>query len=738
MPRIQPLLLAATICLAAFTGPDTTAKKPAPPPPTVRDLPMNYSFCGPIGAVALNPYNHQHIVVASEMGGLFESKNTGANWTHLSSFKNYLVNDIVLTPAAGGFELWAATSESFRQVPGVFLWKRSVSGNWSQVTLAGTSSSLPAYGSGNTYRVLQHVYTGDMYACGDFGIAIKKAAESSFKTYTLPGAPSVFSIEVMQNGTIIAGTLLGIQVGVPGRFGFTWTLKPLTPKYTGAGDRFALATDATRSIVFAAGPDARNTNFQLWMSADTGSTWQLFRTQPATVVGNAGGLVTINPRYDFTAKELTIYFSNRYEVNYAKGSGATIAAAAAAMRSNASLVWKGKLNSANIAHDDTRHVAMLTQAMAKPKMMITSDGGIHVADITGKEPERFTWNTVGTSSGLKNSEVVTITGDRTNVYFSTWHTGFGATTDGFATWSSGASAALRIFGGEGYVVSMRGQDDLIAPSVMVGPDLKFSKKIFGLDTRDETPWNGPSGNVVSAWGPTFISTTTWIQDGVRAPTATSTPWAISTNNGSSWTNLPSTTGLRFGRACISRTNPTSPSMVYTVGLTSSGGIQLGQLSGFSTPASASWRLAAQTNLAGGVALMGSLNYSTPVFAVNPFNAAEILAIERNTGKLKKSTNNGDNWTELTSFTRAYTGSSGPNLLSNNGIAAVWCIAYCPSDPQKILAGTVTEGMYYSSDGGSTWTNLNNPGILAPTGIYWHNSRTVYVSTYGRGIFEITI
>lgn len=732
MPGQYHLLAATTLFLLSFTGADTE-KKPQPPP-TVRDIPMNYPFCGPIGAVALNPFNHQHMVVASEMGGLFETNNTGSSWRHLGNFNHHLVNDVLFTQAPGGFELWAVTSECFKQVPGAFIWKRAVNGSWSQATL-GTQ---PLFGQGNAYRIIQQASSGDIYACGDFGIMVKRSWSNSFSRIAVTGNPSVFAVEVLQNGTILAGTAFGVMVGTPGRTSYIWAISSNTPKFLSAGDRFSLVTDVTRNIAFAAGPNTAGTNFQLWTSTDGGTRWQAFNTQPAPVVNNAGGLVTINPRYDFAAKKLTIYFSNRYEVNYAVGNGNTIGEAVNSMQASRTLEWKGKINSSTIAHDDTRHVLFLTLSQVTPKMMITSDGGIHTAEIRGTEPERYTWSTTSTASGLKNAEVTTITGDGTNIYFATWHTGFGASVDRFSTWSSGASAALKIFGGEGYVVSMRGQDNISAANIMVGPQLKFSKKIFGLDRRDEVLWTNPNGAPTSTWGPTFVNTTVWIQDGVPAAGSTNTPWFITTNNSGSWATLPATSSTRIGCGYLARQNPTSPLFVYTVGLSTRAGIQLGQLSSFTTPASASWRLAAQNNLVGGIALTGSFNYFTPVFAVHPFNASEILAIEQSTGKLKKSTDRGDNWSELTSFNTAYGVPSGKNLRSNNGIPAVWCISYNPSNPNQILAGTVTEGMFYSSDGGNSWTGLNNPGLLAPTGIYWHNNRTAYVCTYGRGIFEINL
>ena len=68
------------------------------------------------------------------------------------------------------------------------------------------------------------------------------------------------------------------------------------------------------------------------------------------------------------------------------------------------------------------------------------------------------------------------------------------------------------------------------------------------------------------------------------------------------------------------------------------------------------------------------------------------------------------------------------------------IAYDPGNSQHILVGTDQAGIMASANGGATWSAL--PGTSAAPAItsFFFDDRTnvVYVSTYGRGLWKLTV
>lgn len=708
----------------------------------ISDIPMTYPFAGPVGAITVNPFTSQHIVIASESGGIFETKNAlspDRKWTHLDEFNHYVVEDVLLKSAPGGFELWAVTSSTFKNVRKPLIWKRKVNGQWVQASFFKTQDNNLDVAITNTYRIIKNdYYDGRMYACGDYGIAIKENNSDSWVIKKLPQNLPVYSIACTREGDIVAATEQGIYVSNARSNGDNWVLKSNAFVANMNRHRFRLNSDPGGNILLAVITDPDGQNYRLICSVDRGESWQPFLTTAAPVKVKAGGYVSVYPFFDVVKKRLTIYMSNQYEFNYAVSTGNNIQEALITMQQNALLAWKGKLNGSQIGHDDTRHLVILTNGTVVPKMIITSDGGLHIADITGEAPESFRWVTENTRSGLKSSQVVNITGDGNTFYFGTWHTGFGASTDGGKTFYSGASAEKKIFGGEGYVVPMNGAPGHYYSQPIVGGDLKFSKKIFGLDTNPETRWPGPSDGD-SHWGPVYLLNNTFIQQCVRISPNTLFPWKLTYDNGRSWTEIKGTLYERFGFGCFARTSATSSKFNYFTCLNDNGTLKIGRLTDYYPGNEVQWTYPELRGLEGGVGLFNiGHGTETGIFSVNPFNRSHMIAVEQSTGKLKISHDGGNNWTESRSFTTLYEDWN-RNLFKNNiGANAVFCVSFSPFVENVALAATISEGVFLTKDGGLTWKKLNNPGVLLPTAFYWHSADVIFLSTFGRGIFKINL
>lgn len=709
----------------------------------ITDISMNYPFCGRLSAIAVNPLSSQHIIVAGESGGLFETKNAGGSsrkWSHLSAFNQQAIQDILLLPVPGGIETYITTAAVYYTYTSPLIWKRNKEGVFSKIVFTGAANMLPE-GKTKTYRVIQKsTGSAQLIACGDYGLAYTDDS-GTWRIKDGPGNQPVYAVAVMSDGSVLAGTRSGIYRA--GLITDPWVLASARVSFNDGNDRFALKTDLQQSIAVAS--VVEGSGYRVYGTTDGGRTWEAFLTR-ASDAPMAGGYNSVYPDYDAVTKRLTVYASNRFQVDYVTASGRSAPELLRTCVRDRSLEWKGQLNSSNICHSDTRQIVFLRQGVYPEKMVITSDGGFHIANIkTGTGPEGFNWVTENTSSGLKALQVYNITGHDGKFYFGTHDNGFGASVDGGHTFTTKANTRTCDFGGEGSVVPMYGtgrsstDQTIVLPSLDVYPD----KFIFGIGTAAGVTWQSPT----SGWGcPIFLNGTTYIQDAKPAEGMTTHPWKKSVNNGRDWTNLPVANYLRTGNLRhgfgVSGSSTTSAGSKYAMYLTlvGPGKTILGKLNDV-TGSSPSWSYPALNGLEDGVAVFGSQFMWESVYAVNPDNARHLLAVEQKTGKLKTSTDGGENWSEVTSFHTAYTAGRAVTYKSNSGGPnnnSITMVSYCPWDGNKILVGTDSEGVFYSKDAGRTWRKLNNPGIFMVSGVYWPSASKAFIASYGRGIFRLDL
>lgn len=144
-----------------------------------------------------------------------------------------------------------------------------------------------------------------------------------------------------------------------------------------------------------------------------------------------------------------------------------------------------------------------------------------------------------------------------------------------------------------------------------------------------------------------------------------------------------------------------------------------------------WQIEGPTNIGGRITCM----------AVSPTNSNVILIGTPGAG-IYKTTNGGTTWTPV---------------FDSNPFLYVGAIAYDPSNPNTVYAGTgdpdvpftvfVGDGIYKSTDGGNTWTNMGlaNTKIINKIVVNPSNSNEVYVAALGnpivadnnRGIYKTT-
>lgn len=159
------------------------------------------------------------------------------------------------------------------------------------------------------------------------------------------------------------------------------------------------------------------------------------------------------------------------------------------------------------------------------------------------------------------------------------------------------------------------------------------------------------------------------------------------------------------------------------------------LSGGRTFANGTARYPANRNLGSiGVAPTDFAWYE--VFAVNPITNTHLIAADALNQRAVQSSDGGENWTEITELTALAT-EGGAKPFAVGRFTNLSAIKFNPEYPHMILAGTRESGIFYSWNAGKNWEKI--PGserITEVTSFFFQNCNTVWVSTYGRGLWKL--
>jgi hypothetical protein len=132
-----------------------------------------------------------------------------------------------------------------------------------------------------------------------------------------------------------------------------------------------------------------------------------------------------------------------------------------------------------------------------------------------------------------------------------------------------------------------------------------------------------------------------------------------------------------------------------------------------------------------------------VYAVDPANPLHLIAADVANGFMQESTNGGGEWTKMADLTSKVLGTRFNFRAALNGPAVgpifpiVTAVSFSPQDPRLVLAGTSQAGIFVSTDRGQTWTKItDSEHVTYVTSFYWETANTVFVSTYGRGLWKL--
>ncbi|HOY19239.1 MAG TPA: hypothetical protein PLC89_18165 [Haliscomenobacter sp.] len=731
--------------------------------PSVAPVSMNYSvgpttFAGRISAICSRPGAPDHVVVAGESGGVFECTNflsDSRRWNHLRMLRQHNVTDVILIPVtrsgATYTQLWASSMNTYDALTKPQIWLRQSDGNWTQAAFVSDTRSLRPEET-DTYRIIKSKVNDDLYAVGKYGIAHKPSNGDQWRLVST-NLHGWISLESLSDGTLIAAGAQGIHFSSDGGRIWstpfdqtTWYGSASRPQWLSPEDRFCLKADPGGLVVMACKKVEGEKRMQLYGSVNSGRNWAAFRTICGKGTNNAaGGWISITPEYNSVSRQLEVYVSNTENVHYGYLPGNTPQEALSTAMANPAFSWLpgSSYNGGfgfNWYHADTRQIVLLNTGSGRRRMLISSDGGLYSANLTRPDIQSLISDvrSEGPTQGLNALQVYNLTGDGREFTFGTQDNAFGYHGSGDLTnWFIGG-------GTEGFTINRRGawvyeysDYQLIGLGGIwgrVGLNFGAARECVSPTGPNESTFNAPT---VGYGAPITLANHVYIQNQRPVAGSTTFPWQISKNDGCNWQNLPNTPLERSqGELAFFSTAPNGRLVLTTTLKDPTRGIVPARLENpINLLPGTNWQIPTMTGMRGGIALMGSQFLYNPVVAVNSANPLHLIAAEESSGFLKSSRDGGNSWTEVSGFNSLYRSMNGMPK-SSGGNHSIWSISFSPFDPDVVIVGTVSKGLFLSLDGGNSWGALSNPGIFMPTSFFWKSPTEVIVSTYGRGLFTI--
>jgi photosystem II stability/assembly factor-like uncharacterized protein len=686
-------------------------------------------------AVTVNPADGRIAVVASESGGLFMTRDSGATWSHVDAVRPHRMIDVAYAPGRGDIIL-ATAGNDMSTVNPIGIWRSDDGGRtWSQPMTPDACLRPP---SASAYGISfqpgsERVVVGT--ACG---IAISEDLGATWRSVAGPpaaGGPAMLSVEAAPGGAIHACTQWGLwRQPFPGS---GW-IGPTA----GAGgcDYNTLALDTSPyepNVVFYADGQMR-----VYESDDSGATWMLLRD---STDASRPGWVRTAPLPGGTVFELFWSDGLRVYRQTCRRGGTTRRCDAGATRMD--------------MRADPNSIAF-HPSTGCPQYMVT-DGGIH----------RFEPPAPGAPCSTRHSQVASgttgynalqlyevqsqrqATGWRDDLYIGTQDNNLWASIDGGVTWPG-------VVHSEGFALQVAPHASLMGAGTVQGVAC-FSCNPFqsrrGFTSVSE--WHTPEPWRNTAVMPPQTGRVTGsflIAPGVYAVVVQTGPVEMrvftTRNTGATWTDAGRLPYVEM-RGTPSIVGPAGNPSLLT-GYKKPDVAGLGDRTGLARidnilPGRATWVfLDRGTGAPDNIAAfgMGAASFGFPwVYSGNPRDPLHMMLVDGADGSVHVTRDGGMNWTrdDLLNAQVRGAGPAGTMLLVGGdwGGVQVHSIAFHPRN-NEIFVGTESRGIFYSADDGRTWQQVpNSLPITAVSNFAFgfdgdRDREVVYVATYGRGLWKL--
>lgn len=741
------------VCVVAVLAAAAACPQPSPPAPAVvstfAEFPTNIGRGGRTVAVSVSAANPQIAIAGAEAGGLFRTTDGGTTWKHIDAFTPFRIHDVAFAePGASNTNVVLVTTWKDAQMNAAAnaggIWRSTDAGvTWTHLSVAGCAPPASAFDI--AFAGANHVFVAA--PCGllestDLGA-----------TWTTRDHTSIGLVVARPLGTTtvldVCTTRARHRRSTDG--GVTWTgsndvvCEPLFP-HSMAG------SPIERDVLFAILETG-----EVMESDDGGVTWPFDLEATSFSEGRPLWLRT-RQSMDGNPAHFDLHFNGRVAT-------CTSTPGAQRCRSNALVPWRQIPG--NPLNHDISGVAF-TPGSPCPVLMSADFGVFRAGPATPAAPCGVDagWTQVGkASAGLHALEIYQMTGQlqypisggasvsgSTHLYFGTQDNLIWANYDaGTAGWQG--------FGAEGSYLQVLYENSLLPPA-----DLQLTYLELGL-----TP-AAPKRILPTGGGGWVAPNFAWT---LATPPGTGTPpvliephtyvqWSgsslyLTTDNAVSFTaiaTLPANpadpmtplTTTRFGATRVTKTTAGPALYEFVEDGTRNGLALLTQISATPTPRVMDLRtfggLNAQGFSSGLTRIMkyGHENFLLqPVFAVDPNDYRNLIAADE-AGNVVQSSDAGRTWLPMIGLTNLVTRGGAIAWIDIFSRSQVRAIAYDPGNSQHILVGTDQAGIVASANGGVTWSALPGTSVAPAISSFFFDDRTgvVYVSTYGRGLWKLTV
>lgn len=649
-------------------------------------------------AVTVNPTNNAKMIVASETGGLYKSKNSGEKWSKISTTNNFTFTDVMYYPPNPGIVI-ASCGQDFKIPTKAGIWRSENGGNnWTFIALPNNCSS-------------------------NFSANALHFESSSQRLYV--------------------GTSCGIAVSDD--IGITWNYLPATPGYSGTEEVFDIETSSATRIIFS-------TSSKLVESSDNGATWsnigsfwssrsnRSIAISPANAqhiyfATNSGLSFTTNNGTNWTVvstngvarpsfvkvSESTASGSNiKYDVYHSNG-GCGLKISEVTHSANPNF---GNWISATTQHCDYSDIGFASDG--KTPLLLTGDGGNQVTNDGGT-----TW----TLSNLKYEamQITEVTGQLHNtgngaadLYFGTQDNDIWASSNTGSSWDTKICC-------EGFFLNI--SREYLPPAqtkitgVACGACYNFmASPLLSGSGGFPNPTNSNGNPIFVGPGKYLINTSV---TGLEVNL-----FQFTDDNGASWSNkygFPEPV-RNFPKVVGPIGNPEVFTAIKASGSTPAGNeiLHINRITDV---------LGSGTPIVSTIDGFGSLGTFPTMFAwykpfgVNPENTSQLIVPDIVSHTVKRTTDSGATWTDNTQLTNLVT-ANGTIAFDKDGFTQITSFGYDPECACHILVGTREAGIMESFDYGLTWKKIKrSESIPLVSSFFFTGNKKVVISSYGSGLWR---
>jgi photosystem II stability/assembly factor-like uncharacterized protein len=711
------LVAAASLCVAANGG----RAFATPITWQLTEFQPNINNGGRADTIAVDPSNNKIMVVASESGGLFKTKDGGANWNHVDSFTPYFTRSVVYVTSK---IMLATTIDDYTTAnSGGGIWRSKDGGaSWEHIANPPAPSGVKARFAAGEISIAPD--TGHIFVSTTFGVSESVDNGVNWTALSPFGSHGAHSVVAQSGSLVVAGNDSGVARSTSD--GSSWSS-------VSSGPGAITDLHAFGRSPFAAGTlYAVNKSKALYVSEDSGASWVAIPSVP-TQSNGCGGIAFVKPilssKVDHGLHRLTLWEGDRCRLARLD---------AKQISGTQRFDYSGSWTESTMDHGDSRDLAFTTGSNPAP-LLLGSDGGVHRTSDGGA-----TWTlTGGGAHGYNALQVTEVKGQwidelgQFDLYFGTQDNRVFSSGDLGSTWPNSVCC-------EGFYLEMLKHVHAAADShVTFVSCAKCRNLVSGRLFTSLSGWPNPAskhGNP-SIVAKSFQDQPVDSEDGfVKGKAATE-------SLGSSWSQYATVPEDQKSIAKLSERTVTTSGKTSTLpvqyqpirtGFDSAGDfdvVQLVRLSKNASSPTASTYYPTMTGF-GGLGINTTAFAQYEVFAVDPLDSGHLIAPDIVNEKMMQSTDGGDTWSEIPALTSLVT-NSGKYLFRSGTFSFPSAVSFSHDDPHSVALGTQENGLFVSSDGGGTWKQVpSSEKATYITSVEWETPSEAFVSTYGRGLWHL--